>query len=218
MVEVVAHNAMYAARLTMIGYKRQLVGCGELIIGNTECVESKLVLHEVDEAHSVVLCLVESRCTLLGSHFYEVHIVVVALDGPVDHIFVVWQLAVGNHHVATPHAVGFFRVDAELVGTAAGKFGAVVTLGARNCHVAVIVLENCHVGDVLNDVVCLLGRNVLVCHLAAFHTHVIFHSAQFCHVAKFGSINHHAGFHHAVGLSFGRNSCVPHTAVAVEAL
>ena len=90
---------------------------------------------------------------LFGRHVDHVHVVIVALDRPVDHVFAVGQFSVSDHHLAGPHAMRLLRSDAKIVHAAAGKKRRIVPVGPRNRDVAAIILQYGDIGQVLHDAV-----------------------------------------------------------------
>ena len=128
-----------------------------------------------------------------GSHIDHVHVIVVPLDGPVEHVLAAGQPAVADHLLARPDAVGLLRVDAERIGAAAGVERGVVALGARNRDVAAVVLQHGDVGEVLHDVVR-LGRGLGFARRGGgVHADVGRHAQRAGDVAQFRGVDQHAG-------------------------
>ena len=104
-VEREAHQSVNAPRFAVVGIERQTVPGGELVVGKAQCAESQFGLEEMDEAQRVVFRPPDGFGTLRGIHVDHVHVVVVALDRPVYHVFPAGEFPVGNHLFPGPHAV-----------------------------------------------------------------------------------------------------------------
>ena len=202
---------MDAAALAVIWDERESVGCGELVVGEREVLEAEFVLYKIDETEGVLLGFLESLGTLLGCHFNDVEIVVIALNGPVYHIFSTGEPSVGNHHLLAPHSVGLGGVYAEVVHGTTGIEVGVIALGALYCGVGSVIFEDGNVGEVLDYAVFLERGNIFACVEAAFHAYIVFHARHFGNIAEFGGINHHArsDFIHARGAFHGGNPALP---------
>ena len=131
---------------------------------------------------------------LFGRHVDHVHVVIVALDRPVDHVFAVGQFSVGNHHLTGPHAMRFLRSDAEVVHAAAGEKRRIVPVGPRNRDVAAVILQYGDVGQVLHDAVGFGRGDILVRDGRRIHADVIGDARHPGDVAQLRRIDEHAGF------------------------
>ena len=130
---------------------------------------------------------------LFGRHVDHVHVVIVALDRPVDHVFAVGQFSVSDHHLAGPHAMRLLRSDAKIVHAAAGKKRRIVPVGPRNRDVAAIILQYGDIGQVLHDAVGFGRGNILVRDGRRIHADVIRDACHPGDVAQLRRIDEHVG-------------------------
>ena len=214
-VEREAHQAVDTPRFAVVGIERQKILRGELVVGEAQRTESQFGLEEIKETQRMVLRLPHGLGTSGGIHIDHVHIVVVALDRPVDHVLLIGQFPVGNHHLAGPHPVGFLGRNAVVVDAAAGEHGRIVPLGLRNRYVTSIILQDGDIGQVLHDVVRRVERLLLASFRRGVHTHIIGHAQLLRHIAQLRGVDQHAG-RDALAFPVAIDLQLPHAVAAFE--
>ena len=111
-VEVIAHEAVDAAAFAVIRNERQTILGGIFVIGETEVVETEFGLQEVDKSESELAGFGKLSLAGLTVEIDDVGIVIIARHRPVDHIFVIGELAISDHLGGHTHTGWFLRFGA----------------------------------------------------------------------------------------------------------
>src|SRR3989339_1427394 len=114
MVDCKSYNTIYSARLPVVWYKWKPVCRWKFIICKSQFIKTKLCLHIIEKRERVLFSLLKFNGPLLAGQLKDIGIVVVALYRPVNHILVIWQLAVGNHHLRAPQTLLLLWIFAPL--------------------------------------------------------------------------------------------------------
>ena len=160
-VERHAHHAVHAPPLAVVGQVGQPVRRVEFVVSDAEAAVSQLVLDVVDEAQGLLPRRFEGRCALGMGKFHHVEVDVVALLGPVDHVFASRHTAVFEHPVGAVHP---FRREVVTPGELRGVVARRPLDGS--VRAGPVVLEDGHHREVLHRVVG-LGRSQLFARVGA---------------------------------------------------
>ena len=133
----------------------------------------------------------QSFSAFLRRHLNQIDIIIITFYRPVNHIFMIRQLPISNHHFFRPDTVRLLGSNTYRISTRTSKFFRIIAFRFRNSHILSIILQYGNISDILHNIVRLLRSNIFVCIIFALHTNVISHSAHFCHISQFSSINHH---------------------------
>ena len=151
---------------------------------------TQLGLYIIDKAQRDLLGPFVGLLTLSCCGIHHIIIIVIPLNGPVDHVFSTGQTTIGNHLVDRPHASRLAGLRATVVNGRASIVCCIIVLGPRDGGIVAHVLQDGDIGHVLNDGQCLLGSHVLACDRPCLQPHVIGHPHHAGHIAQLGGINH----------------------------
>ena len=149
----------------MIWNQRKTILCRELIVGKAEMFHAKFGLDEVHKAECEVLGSIIRLLSFSLGHLYGVHIIVIAIDRPVDHILSVRSPSVCDHHLRSPQGLSCLHLCVLWIDSTVVVLGWVISLRHINGHVCIwtIILQHGHHGEVLNDVISRFRSNGLAC-------------------------------------------------------
>ncbi|MBR8720170.1 hypothetical protein IX307_001328 [Bacteroides pyogenes] len=136
-----------------------------------------------------MLCKLQCLGTLFRCFFYQVHVIIITLYGPINHIFMVGQFPISNHHLFRPQTVGFFRRQTQRVITGAGKHCGIISFRAGNRYIFPIIFQYGYISHILHDIIRFFRSHIFLCVATALHPNVVFHSTHLGNISQFGSIN-----------------------------
>ena len=183
----------------MIREERESVFCRELVIGNAEVLHTELGLDEVEEAKGEVLRLCICLLPFARGHIYAVDIVVISVYRPVDHILSSRKPAVGDHHLSRPESLACLkRLNCQRIVTGICKHLRIIAFRSIYSHIGIrtVILQDCDIGQVLDDVIGSFRSYGLPCLRGSFHTYAVLHSAGFSDVTELGGVDEHVGCHY----------------------
>ena len=190
--------SIYASRLPMIRYHRQSILSREDIVSYSEMLHAELRLYEIYIAQCSVPCSLQSLSPVSRFHIYDIYIIIVSIDRPVQHIISTRQRTIFQHLVSRPYdlsCISLSLIPVERIDAAVSIYRRIVSFRTGNRHISAcpVILKNCYDRKVLNHIIFLrrsdrfagIGRRV--------HTHAISDAAHRSHIAKLGSIYQHVG-------------------------
>ena len=181
-----------AARLPVIRKEWHSILCREHIVRYAKILHTKLCLNEIHETKGKVLCLFVCFHPFFTRHVYRIDIIVISIDWPVDHIPSLRGLSICDHHIRRPYRLPRLRlIRAHRITGRIIEQGWIIFLRLINSHVGIraVILEKCHICKVLDHIVRLGRSNGFPRLLRCLHSDPVIHSACFCDVSQFGSID-----------------------------
>ena len=184
-----------SSRLPVVRDERQLVVGRKYIIRKTEILHTQLSLNEIHKAEGKAFRLLESLFPILPAHLYDVQITVISIYRPVDHVSSFRGLSIRDHHFRRPYRLSCHIFDIQRILAAVIEWRRIITLRHFDRHVGIraIILQECHIGKILYDIIRLLRCNRLPCIFRGFHTDPVVNSACFCYVTELCSIDNDIG-------------------------
>ena len=186
-IERHADHPVQAPPLAVVRQVCQSVRGAELVIGDPQVAETQFVLDIVDEPQGLLAGGAQRGVTPGIGHLDDIHVDVVAVDRPVEHVFAIGQAAVVEHRLRRnrlPRSGLAGRSELRRVVPFGAGDGLVGTLA--------VILEDGDESQVLHDVVRLGRRQRLARVGTGVHPDAVGRAAHGQRIAQVGGIDRNA--------------------------